>query len=352
MDIVTAPPKSQQVADFIAESIATGKMQPGNRMVSTRDLAERFKVSKQVIQSAFKILSEKGLIETFVGKGTFVAKPCDAKLKTAVLALDGTTDSHATLPQALLSFFQERGYISNIFDLYLENSSSAHKSFKDLLATQPDVLVIDAFSLFPFELLDSVSKETQLIFVKRFEGNKTYNASYILEDFEYGGYLMAKEALRHDIRRLVMFSFERKVGWTSDRSARGVEKACVELGFKDFIYQNIEKLTDDEIVSCFSGRRKGQRDAVLAFPLFIGIRMFKLFADKLRIPGDLIAIGYNDTPWADAYNLTAIREPVEEIVENLAKILGTQEKLDIELKPSIVFRDSCRDIGVVGASGA
>jgi len=73
LKLVTAPPKSQQVADVIREQIKSGKIMPGQRLESVRSLAEKFSVGRQVVLSAFDILASEGLVFSHVGRGTFVA---------------------------------------------------------------------------------------------------------------------------------------------------------------------------------------------------------------------------------------------------------------------------------------
>jgi DNA-binding LacI/PurR family transcriptional regulator len=73
MELITAPPKSQQVAKVIREQIKGNKIKPGQRLESVRSLAEKFSVGRQVVLSAFDILASEGLIYSHVGRGTFVS---------------------------------------------------------------------------------------------------------------------------------------------------------------------------------------------------------------------------------------------------------------------------------------
>lgn len=71
MKLVTAPPKSRQVADVIREQIKSKKIKPGERLEPVRSLAEKFSVGRQVVLSAFDILAAEGLVFSHVGRGTF-----------------------------------------------------------------------------------------------------------------------------------------------------------------------------------------------------------------------------------------------------------------------------------------
>ena len=61
-----------QIADQVATLIATGEYQPGDQLLSERELAERLKVSRPTVREAMIALEVRGLIEIRVGVGIFV----------------------------------------------------------------------------------------------------------------------------------------------------------------------------------------------------------------------------------------------------------------------------------------
>ena len=62
----------QEIVDQIQQQILSGALKQGDQIPAERDLAERFGVSRTAVREAIKSLTEKGLIEVFVGRGTFV----------------------------------------------------------------------------------------------------------------------------------------------------------------------------------------------------------------------------------------------------------------------------------------
>ena len=72
MKLITAPPKSQQIADLIRKEIRSRRLPPGQRLESSRALADKFGVGRQVVLSAFEILVNEQLLIAEVGRGTFV----------------------------------------------------------------------------------------------------------------------------------------------------------------------------------------------------------------------------------------------------------------------------------------
>src|ERR1700732_1148481 len=58
----------------IRGEILDGRLHPGTRLPATRDLAERYVLSRGTIVSAFEQLKSEGYVEGSVGSGTYVSK--------------------------------------------------------------------------------------------------------------------------------------------------------------------------------------------------------------------------------------------------------------------------------------
>jgi GntR family transcriptional repressor for pyruvate dehydrogenase complex len=62
----------EQIVQQIEESIRTGELRAGSQLPAERDLAKQFGVSRTAVREAIKALQEKGLVDAFPGRGTFV----------------------------------------------------------------------------------------------------------------------------------------------------------------------------------------------------------------------------------------------------------------------------------------
>ena len=67
----------EEVAEQIKQSIFHGKLQPGDRLPSERELCEIFKVGRPTIREALRTLSIMGLIEVRTGLKGSVVRECD-----------------------------------------------------------------------------------------------------------------------------------------------------------------------------------------------------------------------------------------------------------------------------------
>src|SRR5713101_3885811 len=62
----------EQIIEQIEGSILAGELKPGDQLPAERELAQRFGVSRTAVREAVKALREKGLVEAFSGRGTFI----------------------------------------------------------------------------------------------------------------------------------------------------------------------------------------------------------------------------------------------------------------------------------------
>jgi GntR family transcriptional regulator, transcriptional repressor for pyruvate dehydrogenase complex len=62
----------EQIVQQVEDSILKGQLKTGDQLPAERDLAQRFGVSRTAVREAVKTLQEKGLVEAYSGRGTFV----------------------------------------------------------------------------------------------------------------------------------------------------------------------------------------------------------------------------------------------------------------------------------------
>lgn len=64
-----------EIMEFIRRQIREGRLKPGDRIPSERELAERFHASRMTVRHALNQLAWEGVIERQQGRGSFVAEP-------------------------------------------------------------------------------------------------------------------------------------------------------------------------------------------------------------------------------------------------------------------------------------
>jgi GntR family transcriptional repressor for pyruvate dehydrogenase complex len=78
------PLLSRVVADRLEDFVLQRGFRPGDRLPSERDLGELFGVSRTVLREAVKLLNQKGLVRSSVGRGLYVAEPGAGALSSSI----------------------------------------------------------------------------------------------------------------------------------------------------------------------------------------------------------------------------------------------------------------------------
>lgn len=77
-----------EVMEQIQQLIVDGKLKPGDKLTSERELAEKLEVSRSSVREAFSALDLMGILESRPGEGTFVRTvPADEAYKPLTIML-------------------------------------------------------------------------------------------------------------------------------------------------------------------------------------------------------------------------------------------------------------------------
>jgi GntR family transcriptional regulator len=90
-------PPYLQVADELRQRIAAGELEPGDRLPSTRQLAETYGIATMTVQNALRVLRDEGLVVSHQGRGVYVQDPKNTKDPSS----EPSTTSRHPLDQAL-----------------------------------------------------------------------------------------------------------------------------------------------------------------------------------------------------------------------------------------------------------
>jgi len=75
---------SRVTAERLEAYVFTGGYQPGDKLPSERELGGLFGVSRTVLREAVKLLNQKGLVQSSVGRGLYVAEPNGRTLTSSI----------------------------------------------------------------------------------------------------------------------------------------------------------------------------------------------------------------------------------------------------------------------------
>ena len=74
LDAASDTPLYRQLANSVSGLIAAGRVQSGERLPPTRELAGQLGLNRTTVSAAYALLEQSGLIEGHVGRGSFVAR--------------------------------------------------------------------------------------------------------------------------------------------------------------------------------------------------------------------------------------------------------------------------------------
>jgi DNA-binding FadR family transcriptional regulator len=124
----------EQVAQRLAADIAAGRLAPGQRLPSERDLARRLGVGRASVREALGALANEGLLETRPGSGSFVAADAAARGPA------GAGLSHDASPSDVL---EARALLEPAVARLAAARAAADAEIESLLAAMEDPIELD-----------------------------------------------------------------------------------------------------------------------------------------------------------------------------------------------------------------
>src|SRR3954471_4474697 len=73
LDVFAQEPLYQQLASQFRRCIDDGRLSPGSRLPSIRELSRQLQISLITVREAIEVLSEEGLVQSRQGSGNFVS---------------------------------------------------------------------------------------------------------------------------------------------------------------------------------------------------------------------------------------------------------------------------------------
>src|SRR5215469_4208452 len=124
----------EQIVQQVEESIHKGALKPGDQLPPERELAEQFGVSRTAVREAVKTLREKGLVEAYPGRGTFIT---DGSSHTFRQSLD-------RLMRSGNEGFASLAEVREILEPEIAAMATARADAEDLVAMRQQVEIMDA----------------------------------------------------------------------------------------------------------------------------------------------------------------------------------------------------------------
>lgn len=229
-------PLYKQIQENIKDQIKQGTLRPGDRVLSEKELAEKYLVSQITSKNALIGLAEEGWVKRIQGRGTFVAETAStSQIQTGYRDLIGVIlpSMKTKVDQNLLNFIEKHAYEAG-FQILLritresvEEESKSIQRFIDygvkgliIFPTESEnyneTIIQLSFNKFPVVLIDRFFKNIRV--------------ASVTSDNIQGVYDAVKYLLNKGYRKIAYISPENTNSVTEDR-ALGFEKAFSEQHF-------------------------------------------------------------------------------------------------------------------------
>lgn len=119
IDLSAAKPVYQQLVDQVKFAVASGRLQPGDRLPPVRDVAIQVRVNRNTVARVYSELEREGILYTRSGQGTFV-NDLGSLLSRGVQRKQLQASLDELLAQAKL-FGLSRDQVLNIFNDRMES---------------------------------------------------------------------------------------------------------------------------------------------------------------------------------------------------------------------------------------
>jgi GntR family transcriptional regulator, transcriptional repressor for pyruvate dehydrogenase complex len=136
----------EQIVQQVEDSIRKGAMKPGDQLPPERELAQQFGVSRTAVREAVKALREKGLVEAYPGRGTFIT--------------DGTSYSMRQSLDRMLRVGQAEGSgflaeVREILEPEIAAMAATRADAEDLASMREQVGIMDQARKDPDEFIEA-----------------------------------------------------------------------------------------------------------------------------------------------------------------------------------------------------
>lgn len=353
----------EEIVEWITEQIESGKLSEGDRIYSENELGSMFQVSRQTVRHAISVLSERGLLVSKRGSGTYVK---DSRLnmhgrkKTMRVAAMMTYVDAYIFPSIIKEMertFSKEGYSLQIS--FSNNTVERERSIlKDFLKQDSvDGVIAEATkSGIPNPNLDIYrqlqNKGIPIIFVNCYYPE--LDAVHVSMDDFWAGKVAAEHLLQCGHRRIGgIFKLDDGQG---HKRYKGYMTALMEHDIKiddsRICWIDTVDLQEMEREAERFLRRLKDCTACVCYNDEVAVKLVNICrASGVAIPEELSIVGIDNSELTGYCEvpLTSVNNPVSSLARNaaesmLALLNGKRLLESIELKSELVVRNSTRII--------
>jgi GntR family transcriptional regulator of arabinose operon len=354
-------PKHQRVRQTIADAIAAGEYQPGQRLPSESELVKTFDASRPTVNRALRELQLTGIIERRAGSGSYVRADAAARGYTFGLLIPelGRTEIFEPICRGMAEAQHGSQHVllwgSSLGDT-ADVERQASQACQQLVAKKVSGVFFAPLELTPQK--DAINRKIARIFDKAglpivlldrdlvaYPARSQYDLVGI--DNRRAGYTITAHLLRCGCRR-VMFVGRPGSAPTVDARIAGFREALEEAPGN--LGTSVCRIDPQDKGQVRSALAKHRPDGIVCANDFTAAHLMKTLTDLgVNVPGKVRLAGIDDVKYASLLSvpLTTIHQPCADMGAIAVSTMLERLRLpklparDILLDFRLVIRDSC-----------
>ncbi|AHF14051.1 GntR family transcriptional regulator [Niabella soli] len=332
LDVLSATPKYQQLAQSIINAIESGELEKDAILPSINELSYEFEISRDTAEKAYKHLKRMGVLGSVPGKGYYV-KTKEVRSDVKIFLLFNKLSTHKKIiydsfvktlgPQAVIDFY----IYNNDFNLFKKLIADIEKTYTHFVIITHFLDGGDGAA----ELINALPKD-KLILLDKLVPGITGNFSAVYENFEEDIYRSLEKALKRLEHYQIVKIIEPEYSYFPMEITSGFMRFCEEYGFQGKVVHDLAKETikQGEAYICLM-----EDDLVILID--------KIMQTKLKIGKEVGVISYNETPLKRLIlrGITTFSTDFAAMGEEAARIILSGEKkmmpvpFYLQLRPSL-----------------
>jgi|GEM_PF-5391679 len=342
----------------LMQRIQSGLLGPGEKLVSTRQLAIDYGISLVTAHQATRKLVEMGLLERRPGSGTYVKDIGVQRVRRVGLVIPTSGHLWGDFSATMVELLQSKGITTVPIGTSMlkgEWRLSEVQALSVLLDQHPEAIVFRNGHPEASWLLDARRKCDHWISIDA-QDVSGLPVDCVSPDFELGAAMTVRHLAKLGHRRIGLLMPQMPSDGDVDGTlSKGFEAAIAEHGIDEAsrVYQIPSGAGGRDAYIKYIKSILSKRDHPTAMFTYQDSRAVELVLAArelgMKVPEDVAIVGAFNTPWSESYGLTSIDFRYDDIARRCVDMIvaedvasedtGYQKRFFYE--PRLVVRDSC-----------
>ncbi|WP_020571569.1 GntR family transcriptional regulator [Neolewinella persica] len=317
-------PKYRQIVESIIDNISSGKLKVDEKIPSINMLSEEFDLSRDTVEKAYKILKERNIITSVMGKGYYVTRTSLISQVNVLFLVNKLSNYKMRIYNSFIQELQGSSHTDlhiyhcdeTLFLNLLKKNLKTYDYFVIMPHFKTSALRHVSFTDDVVETLNKIPKHKLLILDNNLTG-LTGEFSIVYQDFENDIYKALTDGLEkiRKYKKIFLVYPERSIYPYPRRIMHGFRKFCVKFKMD---FEVIHEVYEDIILE------SGDLFVTIAENDLVNL-VKQIRDDGMEMGQDIGVISYNETPLKDLLGITVISTDFDQMGRTAAEVMLSKE---------------------------